>query len=535
LVWFASVDGIIDGMTEQAWHIYVHADRTPQKAAVRMAGSGEVVTFGELERRSNQIAHLFRGLGLVAGDHIALLMENQTRYLEVCWAAQRSGLLYTAISTRLLAAEVAFIVRDCAAKVFIASHAMAAIANDLRAELPRSTMRLMAAGVIDGYQAFDELVDACPVTPIVDQRAGADMLYSSGTTGRPKGVLRKLSSTAFDAPPSGIGMLEAFGFDEDTIYLSPAPLYHAAPLRFSMWTQQLGGTVLVMEHFDPEEFLHLIQTQHVTHTQVVPTMFVRLLKLPAEVRNRYDISSLRCVVHAAAPCPVPIKDQMIEWWGPIVWEYYSSTEGNGLTLVDSAGWLAHRGTVGRALVGTTHICAPDGAELPPGEVGLVYFGDGPAFEYHNDATRTASSRHDQGWTTVGDIGYLDADGYLYLTDRTAFTIISGGVNIYPQECENLLVTHPEVIDAAVFGVPNEEFGEEVKAVVQPRNIASSGPELEQELMAFCSQHLSPIKCPRSIDFSAELPRSPTGKLYKQVLRDRYWAAAGARGVALDHT
>jgi long-chain acyl-CoA synthetase len=444
----------------------------------------------------------------------------------VCWAAQRAGLFYTAISTRLLPVEVAYIVRDCAAKVFITSHALAETAAAVRSDLPEATSRLMAGGLIDGYQAFDGVVANCPVTPIADQSAGMDMLYSSGTTGRPKGVLKAPPSPAIDAPPVGMGVFQAFGFGEDTVYLSPAPLYHAAPLRFSMATQQLGGTVVVMEHFEPEEFLHLIERYHITHTQVVPTMFVRLLKLPLEVRNRYDLSSLRCAIHAAAPCPVPIKEQMIDWWGPIVWEYYSSTEGNGLTLVNSSDWLAHRGTVGRAVLGKVHICAPDGAELPVGETGLVYFAEGPAFEYHNDSTKTASGRNAAGWSTVGDIGCLDEEGYLYLTDRAAFTIISGGVNVYPQECENLLVTHPEVIDAAVFGVPNEEFGEEVKAVVQPRDMAASGPELERQLLAFCRQHLSAIKCPRSIDFEAELPRSPTGKLYKQVLRDRYRAAAG---------
>jgi acyl-CoA synthetase (AMP-forming)/AMP-acid ligase II len=509
-------------MAEPPRHIYVHAERTPHKVALRMAGSGEAVTFLDLERQSNQIAHLFRKLGLAAGDHIALSMENQRRFLAVCWAAQRSGLFYSAISTRLLPAEVAFIVRDCAAKVFITSRALADVAADLRAELPEGTVRLMAAGVIDGYEDFDALIATFPETPIADQSAGTDMLYSSGTTGRPKGVLKPPPSTAIDVLPTGMRVLQAFGFDEGTVYLSPAPLYHAAPLRFSMAAQQLGGTVIVMAHFDAEEFLRLIQVHRVTHTQVVPTMFVRLLKLPTEVRNRYDLSSLRCAIHAAAPCPVPVKEQMIEWWGPIIWEYYAATEGNGLTLVNSADWLAHRGTVGRAVLGKVHICDADGVELPVREIGLIYFGEGPPFEYHNDAFKTASSRHAEGWSTVGDVGYVDADGYLFLTDRTAFTIISGGVNIYPQECENLLVTHPDVIDAAVFGVPNEEFGEEVKAVVQPRDMALSGPELEQELMTFCRQHLSPIKCPRSIDFEAELPRSPTGKLYKQTLRDRYW-------------
>ncbi len=257
-------------------------------------------------------------------------------------------------------------------------------------------------------------------------------------------------------------------------------------------------------------------------------MFIRLLKLPAEVRRRYDLSSLRVVIHAAAPCPIPIKEQMIEWWGPIVKEYYGGTEGNGLCAIDSAEWLAHRGSVGRPLFGTVHILDDDGSELAPGEPGTIYFEGGTAFEYHKDPEKTAASRTRSGWSTIGDIGYLDTEGYLYLTDRKANMIISGGVNIYPQEAENVLATHAKVQDVAVFGVPNAEWGEEVKAVVQPVDMTTAGPALAEELIAFCRAHLSPIKCPRSIDFEAELPRHPTGKLYKRLLKDRYWAGHSTR-------
>jgi long-chain acyl-CoA synthetase len=506
---------------QERMHIYVHAERTPEKPALRMAQTGVVVRFAELEERSNRVSHMLRGLGLQAGDHIALLLENQQRFLEVCWAAQRSGLFYTAVSTRLTAGEAAYIVDDCGAKAFITSHAMASTAASMRELLRPDIAKLMLDGTIEGYASFESLTMQYPPQRIQDESTGADMLYSSGTTGRPKGIQRWPESGEIDNPYP-VRLLRHFGFDQNTVYLSPAPLYHAAPLRFSMGAQQLGGTVIVMEHFDAEEFLRLVEAHHVTHTQVVPTMFVRMLKLPPEVRNRYDVSSLRCAIHAAAPCPVPVKEQMIDWWGPVIWEYYAATEGNGLTLVNSADWLAHRGTVGRAVTGTAHICGADGEELPVGQTGLVYFADGPKFAYHNDAEKTAAARNALGWSTLGDIGYLDADGYLYLTDRTAFTIISGGVNVYPQECENLLVTHPKVLDAAVFGIPNEEFGEEVKAVVQPRDMRDSGAVLEAELIAFCREHLSAIKCPRSVDFEAQLPRSPTGKLYKQTLRDRYW-------------
>jgi len=490
-----------------------------------MGASNADVTFQELEERSNRVAHLLRHLGLRAGDHIALMLENQPRFMDICWAAQRCGLYYTAISTHLTAAEAAYIINDCAAKVFITSHAMATIAADLPGLIPNVTSRLMIDATLDGYASFEQALEAFPNTRLADETSGTDMLYSSGTTGRPKGILRTPESPHIDESNTAlIRFCRLFGIDQDTIYLSPAPLYHAAPLRFSMTVQRLGGTVIAMEHFDPEQFLHLVEAHHVTHTQLVPTMFVRLLKLAPEVRGTYNAGSLRRAIHAAAPCPIPIKEQMIDWWGPIVWEYYGGTEGNGLTVVGSADWLAHRGTVGKAVLGTVRICGPDGTELPTGQTGTVYFSDGPAFEYHNDPARTTASRNARGWSTLGDIGYMDADGYLYLTDRAAFTIISGGVNVYPQECENVLVTHPKVVDAAVFGVPNEDLGEEVKAVVQPRDMAESGAALEHELIAFCREHLSAIKCPKSIDFDAELPRSPTGKLYKQPLRDRYWTS-----------
>jgi long-chain acyl-CoA synthetase len=380
-------------------------------------------------------------------------------------------------------------------------------------------------GAIPGCTDFAAALAAAPAKPIADETSGADMLYSSGTTGRPKGVKVPLSGAAIDAPNALVTIVSAlYGVSADSIYLSPAPLYHAAPLRWCMSLHKLGGTTIIMEKFDPETYLELVQRHGVTASQVVPTMFVRLLKLPAEVRARYDVSSLRSVIHAAAPCPIPIKQQMIEWWGPKIYEYYAGTEGNGFCTITSQEWLAHKGSVGKSILGVLKICNEDGAEVPAGQSGTVFFADGPQFEYHNDPSRTADSRHPKqaGWSTLGDVGYVDHDGYLHLTDRKAFMIISGGVNIYPQEVENLLVTHPRVADAAVFGVPNEDFGEEVKAAIQPLHWADAGPELEAELLAFCREHLSTIKCPRSIDFLEELPRHPTGKLYKRLLRDKYW-------------
>ncbi len=506
-------------------HPYVHAQSTPDKPALICAGSGQVVTFRELDERSNQVAQLFRSLGLVAGDRIAILLENHPRYFELCWGAQRSGIIYTAMSTRLTSSEAAYIASDCGAKLVVSSKAMEKTAVQLRGEAPGVKHWLMMDGTADGYGSWEAAIDAQPKTRIADESAGTDMLYSSGTTGRPKGVFVPPDSPAIDATNPLIEVSRnLYRLTPDSIYLSPAPLYHAAPLRFTMTVQRLGGTVVMMEHFDPEEYLKLVEKHRITHSQLVPTMFVRMLKLPEEVRRKYDLSTLRCAIHAAAPCPVPVKEQMIAWWGPIIWEYYAGTEGNGMTMIDSANWLTHKGTVGRAVIGKLRICDDEtGEELPVGKVGTVYFAEGRQFSYHNDPEKTASSTNAKGWTTLGDVGYVDEEGYLYLTDRKAYMIISGGVNIYPQEAENVLITHPKVADCAVLGVPNEEFGEEVKAVVQPRSMADAGPELEQELIAFCRQHLSPIKCPKTVDFDAELPRHPTGKLYKRLLKDRYWA------------
>ena len=504
-------------------HPYVHAKTHPDKPAYIMAATGEAVTYRQLDDQSNRIAQLFRAAGLRAGDHISLFLENNPRFFEICWGAQRSGLIYTAISSRLTAAEVDYIVTDCGAKLFVTSKYLADRAAELGRLMKGVTDRYMLDGTIAGYRSWEEAVARQPATRIADETAGHDMLYSSGTTGRPKGVLPVVEPQPIDADnPLFQITRKLYGMGEDTVYLSPAPLYHAAPLRFNMTVMKLGGTSVIMEHFDAEEFLALVPKHKITHTQVVPTMFVRFLKLPDEVRLKYDVSSLRCAIHAAAPCPIPTKEKMIDWWGPIVWEYYGGTEGNGLTMCNATDWLAHKGTVGRAVLGTVKICDEAGKELAQCEAGTIYFADGRPFEYHNDPRKTAETKNAKGWTTIGDVGYLDADNFLHLTDRKAFMIISGGVNIYPQEAENLLITHPKVMDCAVFGVPNPDFGEEVKAVVQPRDMADAGPALAEELIAWCKQNLSAIKCPRSVDFEAELPRHPTGKLYKRLLRERYW-------------
>ncbi|HEX4906701.1 MAG TPA: AMP-binding protein [Acidimicrobiales bacterium] len=509
----------------------VHAQTNPDKPAYVMAGSGEAVSYLELNDRSNQLANLFRAAGLQRGDAIALMLENHPRYFEILWAAQRAGLYYTAISSRLTTGETEYIINDCAAKVFITSDYKRDVAVAVVGATPNVQVRLMLDGTADGYESYEDAIAQHPTTPIADESEGADMLYSSGTTGRPKGVRVALPEGEMGSAPgvSTLGVM-LYGFSEDMVYLSPAPLYHAAPLRFSMAVQRVGGTVVVMEHFDPTEFLRLVEQHGVTHTQVVPTMFVRMLKLPAEEREKFDVSSLQTVIHAAAPCPIPVKQQMIEWWGPKIFEYYAGTEGNGFCAITSDEWLEHKGSVGRPLLGTLHIVGEDGEEVGPREEGTIYFESGSTFEYHNDPEKTASSRDPKGrgWSTLGDVGYVDEDGYLYLTDRKAYMIISGGVNIYPQEAENLLTTHPKVLDVAVIGVPNEDFGEEVKAVVQLVEGVDASPELERELIAFCKTELADVKCPRSVDFVNELPRHPTGKLYKRLLRDKYWEGHGSK-------
>jgi long-chain acyl-CoA synthetase len=510
-------------------HPQIHARTHPDKPAYIMAYSGETVTYGELDARSNQAAHLFRDLGLKADDAIAIFLENHPRYYEILWAAQRSGLRFTCLSSKLTTSEVEYIVKDCEAKVFIASKSLADTALAVAPEIPGLVL-YMVGGEAGPYRSFEDARASFPTTPIEGQTAGRAMLYSSGTTGRPKGVKRGGAvDPAIDAPNalSTIGQA-LYGWTPDTVYLSPAPLYHAAPLGWSMAVQALGGTVVMMERFDPEDALRFIEQYKVTSAQWVPTHFVRMLKLPPAARERYDMSSLRAVFHAAAPCPVPVKEQMIAWWGPIVHEYYAGTEGNGFCAINSAEWLAHKGSVGRGLTAQVMICDEEGEPLPPRAEGLVYFAGGGEFEYHGDPAKTAESRNRHGWTTLGDVGWVDEEGYLYLTDRKSFMIISGGVNIYPQEIENLLIGHPKVADAAVVGAPDEEMGEKVVAVIQPMDWADAGDALRDELMAYARQNLSHVKAPRVIDFMAELPRHPTGKLYKRLIRDAYWAKDGAR-------
>jgi long-chain acyl-CoA synthetase len=503
-----------------------HAIDHPDKLAFVMASTGEGVTYRELEDRANRLAHLVRDVGLKRLDHMAIFMENNPRFLECCSAGERSGLYYTCVNSYLSPDEVAYIINDCEARVVVTSAAKREVAVQLPERCPNVKRWLMVdTDAPDApFEPYTDAIAAYPPEPIADEQLGAAMLYSSGTTGRPKGIMRPLPDVA---PGEQLALMDfvakVFQLREGMTYLSPAPLYHSAPLGNLSGSLRLGATAVVMEHFDPARYLELVAQYRVTTSQVVPTMFSRLLKLPADVRRAADVSSLEAIVHAAAPCPVPVKEQMIDWFGPIIYEYYGATEANGITFCTTKEWLAHRGTVGKAILGEVVIMDEDLNECPTGTPGTVWFRGATNFQYYNDPTKTAESRIGDGNTsTVGDVGYLDDDGYLYLTDRKSYMIISGGVNIYPQETENLLITHPKVLDAAVIGVPNEDLGEEVKGVVQPAAGVEPGPELERELIAFCRENLAHFKCPRTIDFVDELPRLPTGKLYKRLLRDRYW-------------
>jgi acyl-CoA synthetase (AMP-forming)/AMP-acid ligase II len=484
-----------------------HATGAADSPALIVA-DGDTVSYGELYARSQRVAALLHQAGLRRGDGVALVLPNRPEFLEITWGCQLSGLYYSAINTHFTVDEVAYVIDDSEAKAVF--------------EVADGEIR------INGGTSYEDALAAAGEAPPISD--GSEMLYSSGTTGRPKAVRRPL-------PEDGNGswaqkvleytLTHRYGMTPSSVYLSPAPLYHAAGVNYTMAVQRVGAAAIVVPKFDAEAVLRLIETHRVTHAQFVPTMFVRMLKLPDSVRESYDVSSLECVIHAAAPCPVDVKHRMMKWFGPIIHEYYGGTEGFAGTTIDPQEWLAHPGSVGKPFT-AVHVVGDDGAECAVGESGELYFEGGPAFEYFKDPEKTASVSNEHGWRSLGDMGYVDGDGYLYLTDRSTFMIVSGGVNIYPQEAENLLVMHPKLIDAAVFGVPNEEFGEEVKAVVQPADGVAAGPELEAELIAYCKEHLASYKCPRTVEFDSDLPRDPNGKLYKRRIRERYWEGRKSR-------
>lgn len=509
----------------------VHAKTQPDKIAAILPSTGETLTFGALDARSNQLARVLRAAGLEAGDHVAVFMDNRLAFFETTWACLRAGLYITPINRYLSAPEAAHIVEDCDATALIAAASLEQAA-ELGERAPRCTLKLAVGGKIDGFNDYAAALSRHSTEKLPDESLGALMFYSSGTTGKPKGVLRARPAQDVTLGNPNLAQIgSSYGFSNSTIYLSPAPLYHAAVLGGANAALQYGGTIIVMEKFDAETALRHIETYKVTHSQWVPAMFVRMLKLASELRTKYDLSSQTCAIHAAAPCPVDVKQQMIGWFGPIVLEYYSSTEGAGFAMISSAEWMTHQGSVGKSRGRPFHVCDDDGRELPPGTPGNIYgeMQPGVQFEYHKDPKKTAAVRHPlhEDWVTTGDIGYLDDEGYLFLTDRQAFMIISGGVNIYPQQIEDVLALHPKLADAAVIGVPNQEMGEEVKAVVELAPGVEPSEELAEEIKDYIRARLGRLLVPRTVDFTAQLPRLPTGKLYKKALRDRYWQQGSA--------
>ncbi|MFN3727627.1 MAG: AMP-binding protein [Allosphingosinicella sp.] len=499
------------------------AAEDPGKLAFVLVGdTDQTLTYRELVERSGRAARLFRALGVEPGQTIAFLLENHIRLPELCWAAKNSGLYYVCISSQLNAADVDYIIENSEARLLVTSRQMLHVARKLSAS--DKVRMLLVDGSADGFLPYGELLMEQPAEPLDQERRGASMLYSSGTTGRPKGVRMPLDAQPPSAPPRRQKMLEeAFGFGRDMVFANPAPLYHAAPLRMMMAVQRLGGTAIGFDKFDPERTLAAMERHRATHGFFVPTMFIRMLRLPEPMRELYVLPSMRVAIHGAAPCPPDIKRRIMKWWGPVIYEIYGGTEGMGHTMITPQEWLAHPGSVGRPPAGCRlEIRSEDGVALPPGETGLVYFANGSRFSYFKDEAKTAQTRSADGFATFGDVGHVDADGFLYLTDRKSHMIISGGVNIYPQEAEHVLIGHPEVADVAVIGIPDEEFGEQVKAVVEPREIPEDPAALKADIIAYCRERLSAIKCPRSVDFVTTLPRNDLGKVAKHKLREAYW-------------
>jgi long-chain acyl-CoA synthetase len=504
-----------------------HAIGAPESPALIVA-DGDTISYGELYARSQRVAAILNEAGLRRGDGVALLLPNRPEFFEIAWGCQLSGLYYTAVNTHFTPDEVAYVIGDSDARAVFVDASMTDLASRILDTNAAVDVHISVGGSLQGWRSYDDAVSAAGDAPPVSD--GSEMLYSSGTTGRPKAVRRPLPTDGNGSWAQKVleySLTQRYGMTKSSVYLSPAPLYHAAGVNYTMAVHRVGAASILMRKFDAEAVLRLIETHRVTHAQFVPTMFVLMLKLPEAVRRSYDVSSLECVIHAAAPCPVEVKYRMMEWFGPIIHEYYGGTEGFAGTTIGPQEWLAHPGSVGKPYT-EVHVVGDDGAEVPVGETGELFFEGGPDFEYFKDPDKTASVSNDRGWRSLGDMGYVDADGYLYLTDRSTFMIVSGGVNIYPQEVENLLVLHPKLVDAAVFGVPNDEFGEEVKAVVQPVEGGAAGPALEAELIEYCRAHLAAYKCPRTVEFDPELPRDPNGKLYKRRIRERYWQGRTSR-------
>jgi acyl-CoA synthetase (AMP-forming)/AMP-acid ligase II len=498
-----------------------YAER-PDKPAFITAGDGDVTTFRQLDEASIRLARILRRR-LEPGERVALLLENGPTYQIASWAARRSELRFVPINWHLNLEESVYIADNCDARALVTTPRQADLAQELAKRLPDLRILLSDGEAFEPFASLQQALAAEPAEPLGEELEGNFMFYSSGTTGQPKGILRALSGQPFGTLLEIEGLMSgAFGFDDQAVFYSPAPLYHAAPLAWTMGTINLGGTAVVPSRFDAEATLQHIERYRITHAQFVPTHFVRMLQLPKEVRDRYNYSSLKMVVHSAAPCPIDVKQQMLDWWGPVIFEYYGSSEGGGFTMVRPEEWLAHKGTVGRTTGGKIHVVDDEGRELRPGEVGHLMFEDAQRFDYHKEPKKTAEYFDDKGRSRPGDMGWIDEEGYLFLADRASHMIISGGVNIYPQEAESVLALHPAVRDVAVIGVPDPDFGEAVKAVVELAPGVEGTDSLAADLIDFCRSRLAGFKCPRTVDFIDELPRLPTGKLLKRELRKRYY-------------
>lgn len=514
-------------MTEQAtaspWEV---AAKFPDRLAIVMADTGQRLTYGEMIGNANRLANRLIKDGVQQGDCVAIFLENRVEYLEAVWAAKQIGAYYVCIPRGLSLSDARYMIGDCNAKVLISSQEVTAVAAPIAREHHPAMLTYMLDAEETDCIDYQTAIQGQPDTPVVGRCRGNSMLYSSGTTGRPKGIKHPLINVSPNVPPPRHAYLvKEYGFSPETVFIDPGPFYHTAPLRFMMHVQREGGTAIGFSKFDAETVLRAIETWHATNGFFVPTMFVRMLDLPAEIRENIDVCSMRYALHGAAPISPAVKQRMIDWWGPVIYEMYGGTESIGTTVINSHEWLTHRGSVGRpSSVTRIRIEAPDGSNCPPGVEGLVLMTQGKAFEYHGDPKKTAEATRDGGWGTLGDIGYLDEEGYLYLTDRASNLIISGGVNIYPQEAENVLSGHPEVQDAAVIGIPHPVYGEEVHALIVPRKCVADFDRdaFAEQLIAFCRNEIGKTKSPRSIEFVAELPRSEAGKIIKSELKKRYW-------------
>jgi long-chain acyl-CoA synthetase len=514
----------LDTLSQQSreiMHPGYFAQHSPHKPAILVGNTS--MTYQVLDSASRRLALFLRHRNITRGDTIAMMVPNTANFFVAAWAAQRSGLYYLPLSTKLNTDEISYALADSGAKALIVDET---VVENVRLALGRLgqsllSVRLMIGGNAADFESFDQAVTSVSEGEL-DEVEGSDMLYTSGTTGKPKGVKRPLTFAPLGNDPRRVERMRSlFLMDADTIFFTPAPVYHAAPLRFCMTVFRLGGTVVLTEKFDAENALTCLETYRVTHSQWVPTMFVRLLQLPEEHSRSFDLSSHRVAIHSGAPCSIALKHRMIDWWGPILHEYYSGTESVGFTHATCEEWLSHPGTVGRPWGCKIHIVGEDTQELVPGEVGTVYFESHVELRYHNDPDKTTKAHHKLGWATMGDIGYVDTDGFLYLTDRRAFTIVSGGVNIYPREIEEILEAHSLVKEVCVFGVPDPEYGEAVQAIIQPTSMKQAGPELARELFAFVRSKLASYKCPKYLDFRDELPHMENGKLNKQQLQSEY--------------